>query len=537
MSLANRFTLSLALSGLALLGGCVNNNNGPAPNPQGFTNSNLSGTYVFLAQGFDSGSPNGAGPLTIAGALVADGSGHITGGTMDAVDPLIEIDTNQPITSGTYFVNSDGRGQAALNTGIGNFTLDFVLTAASGAVSSHGLVTEFDGNGSGSGTLDLQTAIAGQGSIAGPYAFTVAGSDNSGNGFASAGAFVLNSGGTMTAGVEDFNDANVPTLNQSLTGSALLGSGTGPGTLTLATSFGTLIFDFYPVDATHFKVVEIDTNEFLAGDVFSQTGATIPSGPMAFTMSGGIAFAVGNGGVMTSDGAGNFSNGLEDSNIDGTVTTQAPFTGLAAAGVFAGGRVVVDLSGFNPAIQWVIYPSTGGLLLLESDALNTTIGTAYAQTAGATLSTTQGYGLNLGAFNNQGQYVENDIAEFASASSNYSGAIDISDDDGTGFGISLSPNLAFGVSFTGPDSTGSGSATTTVSGSSYFSFNYYMVDDSTALLLETDTNQIGTGVFGLQSSSGSGVSRRGAWSLARPLGRAKLTKNGKQVKRNQGRFH
>ena len=53
--------------------------------------------------------------------------------------------------------------------------------------------------------------------------------------------------------------------------------------------------------------------------------------------------------------------------------------------------------------------------ILESDVLNTTNGTAYAQTAGAGLSTTQGYGLNLSAWTDfQDQIVENSIAEFAS---------------------------------------------------------------------------------------------------------------------------
>ncbi len=528
MSPANRTILPLALFGLVFLVACGNNNNGPAPNPQGFTNANLTGTYVFFSQGWDSGFA----PLTIAGAFASNGSGSITGGAMDAVDPAIAIDTNQAITSGSYFVDSDGRGQAQLVTGIGTFVLDFVLTAGTTGVSSHGLVTEFDSNGSGSGTLDLQTAIPDQSSIAGPFAFTIAGSDDSGNSFASAGAFTLDSSGAITTntGVQDFSDNGGPFLDQSLTGNALLGSGTSPGTMSLSSTFGTLAFDFYPIDATHFKVVETDGFEFMEGDVFTQNGASIPTGAMAFTMSGGLSTAVGDGGVMTSDGTGNFSAGLEDLNNQGGVTSQQAFTGAKSSGGSVGGRVIVNLTGFSPATQWVIYPSSGGLQILESDALNTTIGTAYGQTSGATLSTTQGYGLNLSAFDFVDGIVENSIAEFASTNGAYTGGIDVNDDNGAG--ISLNPNLAFAVTFAGPDSTGRGTATTTAGGSAYIGFDYYLVDDSTALFLETDNIQVGTGVFGLQTSAASGVARHGALARAHPQGRAKVPK---QVKR-QGRY-
>ncbi|MGA9471489.1 MAG: hypothetical protein WBV36_03440 [Terriglobales bacterium] len=523
MSLSHRIILPFAIVSLALLVAC-GNNNGPAPNSEGFSNSNLNGTYVFFSQGFDS---NGF-PLTLAGAFVANGSGGITGGSMDAVDPNVTVATNQQITSGSYGVNTDGRGQVTLNSAAGTFILDVVLTSGASGLSSHGLVTEFDTNGSGSGTLDLQTAIA-QTQIAGAYAFTLSGSDGAGNPFASVGSFTLNSSGITTAGVQDFNDAALPLLNESLTGSALLGSGTSPGTMGLASSFGALTFDFYPIDTTHFKVVETDGLEFLAGDVFTQTGASIPNSPMVFTMSGGVSALISSGGVMTSAGNGNFTGGLEDLNNNGSVAAQVPFSGVGSSGGSVGGRVIVSLTGFAPAIQWVIYPSSGGLLMLESDSLDTTIGTAYAETTGATLSTSQGYGFNLSAFNTSGGFAENDLAEFASVSGTYTGGIDISDDDGAG--INLTPNEKFVVSFTGPDATGRGTATTTVAGSGYVSFNFYTIDDSTALLLESDTNQIGTGIFGLQTSAGSSVAARGAFSTARPLSRARLSKKALERKK------
>ena len=68
MSLSHRIILPLAIVSLALLVACGNSNNGgPAPNQQGFANSNLTGTYVFFFQGWDS---FGFAPLTIKPALL-----------------------------------------------------------------------------------------------------------------------------------------------------------------------------------------------------------------------------------------------------------------------------------------------------------------------------------------------------------------------------------------------------------------------------------------------------------------------------------
>ena len=82
--------------------------------------------------------------------------------------------TGIAVTGGSYTITSDGRGKATLSAAnpFGNsMTLDFVLSS-----KEHGLVTEFDGNGSGSGTLDLQSAVT-QAQLAGSYAFTLSGID------------------------------------------------------------------------------------------------------------------------------------------------------------------------------------------------------------------------------------------------------------------------------------------------------------------------------------------------------------------------
>jgi len=523
---AGRLLMALAMiASILLLAACGSSGSSvPAPNPIGFNTGSLNGTYVFSSQGVDA---NGD-PIALAGTLVTVGKGAITGGTMDVVD--IGVAAVSPVAqgiTGSYYVNSDGRGQASLSsTAYGTFVLDFVLTS-----TSHGLVTEFDGNGTGSGTIDLQTTpITSLTQIAGPYAFSLAGSDAGGFPFASLGAFTLGSNGASTAGVQDFNDNAVPINQGSLSAGATVGSGTGPGSITLTSNYGPLLFDYYPIDATHFKLIETDYHyAFLAGDLFTQTGAVIPNAPMVFTMAGGTETSgpVADGGLMTSDGTGNFFSGLEDVNNAGSVPPQLQFSGAldAAASGPTGGRVFVNLAGsFFPATSWVVYPSSGGLLMLEADHGNVTIGAGYAQQSGVTLPASENFGFNLSAIdlnNGQGDFEEDDIAQFTATSTGFTGIVDINDEGTT------TPNQSFiGAYATTIDSAGRGQVTTIANNSAYVSFNFYAVSNNQFLLLETDRIQIGVGTFEQQSASGAGGDARSHVSIMHPVLRPALQLHG-----------
>lgn len=214
---------------------------------------------------------------------------------------------------------------------------------------------------------------------------------------------------------------------------------------------------------------------------------------MVFTMSGGINAPIANGGLMTSNGSGGFTGGLEDVNSNGAVSSaQVPFSGTPSIGPFGfGGRATVNLTGFVPATQWVVYPSSGGLLMLETDSASVTLGAAYAQT-GTSLPATQGYGLNLTAFNLVG-FEEDDIAEFTTTSTGFSGIVDVNDEASLTFNKSLSGNY-------NPLASGRSTATT-----NFFNYTFYAVNNSTFLLLETDTNQVGVGTFELQNSASAGA--------------------------------
>jgi hypothetical protein len=511
-----------AISSLFLTVGCGSSGSGfVKPNPVGFSNSSLSGTYVFSSSGVD--AINGS-PLVLAGALVADGKGGInSGGTMDVVDPELTppVLPGQAISGGSYNIGSDGRGSITLTSSAGgfSFTLDVVLTS-----TSHGLVTEFDGIGTGSGTLDLQTALTGISQLGGPYAFSLAGADSNAAPFATEGAFTLNSSGGISAGtgVEDFNAGGIPYLAESLTGGATLGTGTGPGTITFTTpAFSTLTFDYYPIDATHLKLIETDDTQFLSGDVFTQSSTSITATPLVFTMAGGATVPIVLGGLVTTDPLGNLSNGLEDVNDNGTVSpAQLSFGGTAgSAGI--GGRVVVALNGSPvPASSWVIYPFSGpsgsGLLILEADANNITIGAAYAQSA--TSFAASNYGLNLTGANTNGlgEYEEvDDIAQFdatAATTNNMTGALSENDEG------NLPPPSTLSGAYT-PDSPATGRGSISVTTPNTFlgglTLEYYVADSSTVLFMEGDQDQFSTGTFELQTPPSSGNARSHI-ALARP---------------------
>jgi hypothetical protein len=490
MSLRSRLILPIILSGMAVLAGCGSNSVTATPPPSGsFSNSNLSGTYVFSAQGSDSSGVF----FSLVGTLAANGSGAITGGTLDLNDPEVGVASNTAISGGSYKITTDGRGTATLNTSLGPFGLDFVLLS-----SSHGLVTEYDNSASGSGSLDLQSAPT-QSQIAGSYAFSLTGisSLNTTTGaqpsFATAGAFTLDASGNITSGIEDFNNSG---SSSGLTSLALSGSvslGAVPGVATLISAAGTYTFDVYPIDSAHLKFIERDPAPILIGDAFTQT-SSIATGANVFTMSG-LDTIVGGpftaAGIFVTNGSGTITGGSEDINDSGTASELTSVTGSYTA--LSGGRSVVTLTGFNNGAngvlgtyQFAAFPSSGGLQLIEIDNAGLTAGVAFAQSA-TSIASAQGYGLNLTGVNTNGE--EDDIAEFTNNNGTLTGVADFND-----MGV-LTPNQKFSGTYTA-DTTISGRGTIT---SSSFNLVSYVVDSSTTLFVEVDSSQVAIGSFVLQT--------------------------------------
>ncbi len=238
MAFATRFVVPIAFSALVILAGCGGGNgtSKPTPPPSGaFSNASLTGTYTFSVAG-----ANGSGIFAMAGTFVACGcvQGTISSGTVDLNDPSGPAIAAAIGSNSTYRITSDGRGLARLfitipGSSATEIDLDFVLMS-----SSHGSVIRFDGFGTGSGTIDLQSnAVTDADLTATPFAFFLSGGDLNNLPVTTAGAL---SSWVHTArvntGVEDFNYNGTPSTQLALTGSITLGSGTNPGQAVLTTS-------------------------------------------------------------------------------------------------------------------------------------------------------------------------------------------------------------------------------------------------------------------------------------------------------------
>jgi hypothetical protein len=516
MSLRTRVLLPIILSTLMILAGCGGNGVSiakPVAPPSGkFSNSNLSGTYVFSVSGID---VNGA-PYSVVGTFTANGSGGngtggITGGTVDMNDASMSTPVaNASIASSSFYtVGIDGRGRAILNTStpLGKITLDFVL-----ANSSHGLVTQFDTNATGSGSLELQMPGA---SPAGSYAFILSGADVSSgtaNLFATVGNFTLGSGGAISSGIEDFNESGFAFTNQAVTGNVVLGPASTPATTLTTQQFGTQTYDVFAINANHLKFIEMDRSGTLSGDAYSQTSTTIPAGTFAFTLAGSFPSANAAsvaGGFIVTDGNGNITNAsTEDANNTGTVSpTPIIFTGNYSAG--GSGRFTLgNFTGFSEGSAYAAYPSSGGFLLLEIDNSGIMVGAAYAQTSGATFSATDGYALNLSGVNlgaSTGFAAEvDDIAEFTanSSGSTVTGALDENGGGFPAYGVALSGTYGTLANGRGQIGANAGNnSNSTLNGG--FNLTFYTVDGTTFPFIETDNGQIASGVFVAQNPNAS----------------------------------
>jgi hypothetical protein len=383
------------------------------------------------------------------------------------------------------------------------------------------LISRFDSNGSGSGTLDLQATTT-QSQFAGSYAFSFNGLDVNLSPASLSGAFTLDANGNVTAGVQDLNDSlNVTGAKQPLTGTVTVGSGSAPGTATITGPLGTLTFDVYAVDQTHLKFIEADSVAVLTGDAFTQQNATIPTGPAVFTFGGldSGENSLAAGGLLTFNSDGTVSGGTEDVN-DGGLISQFSFTGTytPVTGVI-GQRSVLTLIG-TPGLTFVIYPFSGGLLMQEMDSSALTTGTALAQTA-TTFSTSGGYGLNLSSFSLSAGLEVDDIAAMTPTGGNITGTVD---ENGEG---QTQPNLSLTGTYT---ATGGGRGTMTFSGASFNNADYYVADSSTALMIETDTGQVGVGSFAAQSGISNSAAILLHAAMARPKAGFHPALNGKTNK-------
>jgi hypothetical protein len=218
------------------------------------------------------------------------------------------------------------------------------------------------------------------------------------------------------------------------------------------------------------------------------------------------------GGLMSSDGTSSIPSGSADINdaglVDNGTTTPFSFSGSFAS--TGGGRFTVSFASFVGGTQFVAYPSSGGLFLLEIDTLNPGIagGVALAQQSGAGIAASSGYGLNLSGEDVFNGVEFDEIAEFTTTSTSMKGLIDQND------GGSLGTSNFNGTYAAGSD--GLGSATFNAGFAGMF---YYAADSSTILFISTDSSQAALGSFETQVTPTSASLAAARIARPRPMSR------------------
>ncbi len=173
---------------------------------------------------------------------------------------------------------------------------------------------------------------------AGTYAFQFSGYDNSGDAVAAAGGFVLSSGGTVTAGVEDILSATGPhQYSISSVSYTPISSNNDLGTLRIATSSGPT--NSYTASVTSsgiFRIIEADGSG-------QGSGVMVPSAKSSAFNAGAQTFAfgftgvdvdgnrLGYAGLLPMDGQGNIGNlsipAMVDVNDNGVASTHSNVAG------------------------------------------------------------------------------------------------------------------------------------------------------------------------------------------------------------------
>jgi len=377
-------------------------------------NSLVKGSYAFLLRGYDASLQ----PMALAGILVADGMGSLTGGEYDRNDNTTITNVAGPL-SGSYTVDISFSQipRLTLNITAGGTTI--VLQCALSSDGSKAKVIELDGSlALNAGTLVIQdpTAANALATSTTPTSFAFGlDSDAPINGrVVEAGQFILGAGATsITGGVADEGQAGAATpVFGGLAGAAPIAPASssatrpdalGRGTIALSISGSVTQYAYYVVNSSQLNLVEIDAGGALktvqAGTARNQkalSGTSIQATSVAaltgMTTTGGSAPSPDVIIGVLSNPSGTAPVAHFDSNNSGTVATQQ-----TAAGSFAvpydstTGRAIISGAFFADAVVY-LYDQGSGFI---ADVTPATAGVNHGFSGPLVLQSVPGSGFTL----------------------------------------------------------------------------------------------------------------------------------------------
>ena len=468
------------------------------------TTSSLNGTYTFFFTGTDINDST----YSVAGSVAIDGAGNITGGEQDSFDAFNPtICTADPIAAGegAVVIGDDGRGTITLTpTCALPETLSVVVVN-----DNHLLVTEFDGNATSTGSLDLQTAPTSL--PTGGNAFTVFDAIDA---FTFGGVITSDGAALITDGEADDDLQGTVNFDFALTGSLTAPDAAGRGTITIIdpnfVSFP-FTFAYYVVGPEAFRLVAIDGNTFAAGSMYGQgtaagafSSASL-SNSFVFGLAGDTDVGIGAdaaAGQLTTDATSLLTAGVADVNegdgapvAAGDLTDSTYFVnangygGISLIGGTTGDLFEFGVYAVDPALN-VADPNSaadvgGGLMTdLDADALGA--GVVVPQSSGASFAGNY-------AISQDGIYVLSDGVTFSffdlvgtvfsDGSSTLTGVGDYNDIFNTGLNSGVSITGTFAADGANP---GRATAQVTINGGTPNSLAAYQA--SSALVLHVDVD-------------------------------------------------
>jgi hypothetical protein len=484
-------------------------------------NELLNGQYAFTLNGVDVN-----GFYTVSGSIFADGQGNITSnsgnspGEEDAEDADTINPPPYPILGGTYTIGQDGRGQMLLynDSSVGaycgelnglcqtQYQNDYVQIMSFAVVNaSHSVITEFDYSAASHGRMDIQTsADFTLASVSGAYSFAFPGVSYI-NGPVLPAAFggvftATGNSGTFSA-TEDINNDGTVTLGSSLAGTYAVPDAFGR--VTAMTNDGLYSFAFYIVDSTQLDFVEADASYTAGGPLFNQ-GSGAFSGAYGFTGAGATITHSSvqprvEGGLFTASG-GSLS-GVIDVNDYNSSFMSGTLGGTYSS--FSSGRGSLTLSSTVEGVSkfQAYVTNSQGVLLLETDSSSLSTGSALTQTSGT--FSNGNYAAYFESYPSPLQYdAVGQIIAGPLAGTLTGGAMDVNLFDPSGENSMQTPDEAVSGTYVVSPNAGRYTGTLNLTPQTGTALDtdqiYYVLSDSTVLMLESDGKVPGTGLLQVQ---------------------------------------
>jgi hypothetical protein len=347
----------------------------------------LNGQYAFLLQGFDA-----SGPTAMIASFTANGTGGITGGTVDTnSNGSSGVQSNLSITtaSSSYSIGSDHGGCLTLTAGGVTRSFRFVASLISSGVASGARIIEFDSTGaSTTGVIRVQYPSAfSNAQVSGNFAFGASGGKTVANGggrFGIVGVLALS--GISVTGSVDINDNG--TINQDsptypasptpLTGGTYNIAANGRGTLSFIPNGGTATNTVvYVVSSTEFFLMSSDAqtvNPLISGTALQQSNSPYANSSLSAVSLIYVNGLTGTGsgssmdaGLFSPDGAGNFTFSGDENNA-GTISTLS-FSGTYS--VASSGRVLITKGGSTTPdiLEYLVSPNKGFILFTDNQVM------------------------------------------------------------------------------------------------------------------------------------------------------------------------